>query len=94
MGQNKSGRRFAATSMVLALVALAVTPAVFGPLGILLGMVVVSKGERYLGMLGLTASAILAVTDSNTMCSTFSPSASDFSGPCNTAVAATPAAYR
>ena len=60
MGQNKSGRRFAATSMVLALVALAVTPAVFGPLGIL--MVAVSKGERYLGMLGLTASAILAVT--------------------------------
>ena len=92
MGQNKSGRRFAAASMVLALVALAVAPAVFDPLGIL--MVAVSKGERYLGMLGLTASAILAVTDSNTMCSTFSPSASDFSGPCNTAVAATPAAYR
>ncbi|MCS5655971.1 MAG: hypothetical protein NZ810_08600 [Dehalococcoidia bacterium] len=92
MGQNKSGRRFAAASMVLALVALAVAPAVFDPLGIL--MVAVSKGERYLGMLGLTASAILAVTDSNTMCSTFSPSASDFSGPCNTAGAATPAAYR
>ncbi len=92
MGQNKSGRRFAAASMVLALVALAVAPAVFDPLGIL--MVAVSKGERYLGMLGLTASAILAVTDSNTVCSTFSPSASDFSGPCNTAGAATPAAYR
>ena len=62
MGQTKSGRRFAAASMVLALVALAVTPAVFGSLGILMGMVVVSKGERYLGMLGLTASAILAAT--------------------------------
>ena len=62
MGQNKPGRRFAAASMVLALVALVVTPAVFGPLGILMGMVVVSKGERYLGMSGLTASAILAVT--------------------------------
>ena len=62
MGQNKSGRRFAAASMVLALVALAVAPAVFGPLGILMGMAAVSKGERYLGMLGLTASAILAVT--------------------------------
>ena len=60
MGQNKSGRRFAAASMVLALVALAVAPAVFDPLGI--QMVAVSKGERYLGMLGLTASAILAVT--------------------------------
>ena len=62
MGQNKPGRRFAAASMVLALVALAVAPAVFGPLGILMGMVVVSKGERYLSMLGLTASAILAAT--------------------------------
>ena len=60
MGQNKSGRRFAAASMVLALVALAVAPAVFDPLGI--QMVAVSKGERYLGKLGLTASAILAVT--------------------------------
>ncbi len=29
---------------------------------ILMGMAAVSKGERYLGMLGLTASAILAVT--------------------------------
>jgi len=62
VGQNKSGRRFAAASMVLALVALAVAPVVFGPLGILMGMVAVSKGERYLGMLGLTASTVLAVT--------------------------------
>ena len=62
MGQKKSGRRFAVASMVLALVALAVAPVVFGPLGILMGMVAVSKGERYLGMLGLTASAVLAVT--------------------------------
>lgn len=62
MGQHKSGRRFAAASMALALVALAVAPVVFGPLGILMGMVAVSKGERYLGMLGLTASAVLAVT--------------------------------
>ena len=62
MGQHKSGRRFAAASMALALVALAVAPVVFGPLGILMGMVAVSKGERYLGMLGLTAGAVLAVT--------------------------------
>jgi len=62
VGQNKSGHRFGAASMVLALVALAVAPVVFGPLGILMGMVAVSKGERYLGMLGLTASAVLAVT--------------------------------
>ena len=62
VGQNKSGRRFAAASMVLALVALAVAPVVFGPLGILMGMVAVSKGERYLGMLGVVASAVLGVT--------------------------------
>ena len=41
---------------------MAVAPAVFGPLGILMGMAAVSKGERYLGMLGLTASAALTVT--------------------------------
>ena len=62
MGQSKSGRRFAAASMVLALVALAVAPVVFGPLGILMGMVAVVKGERYLGMLGVVTSAVLAVT--------------------------------
>jgi hypothetical protein len=59
---RKSGGWFAAVSMILALVALAVAPVVFGPLGILMGMVAVYKGERYLGMLGLTASAVLAVT--------------------------------
>jgi hypothetical protein len=48
--------------MVLALVALAVAPVVFGPLGILMGMVAVVKGERYLGMLGVVTSAVLAVT--------------------------------
>lgn len=62
MGQSKSGRRFAVASMVLALVALAVAPVVFGPLGILMGMVAVVKGERYLGMLGVVTSAVLAVT--------------------------------
>ena len=45
-----------------ALTALETAPVVFGPLGILMGMVAVSKGERYLGMLGLTASTVLAVT--------------------------------
>ena len=62
MLQNKSGRWFAALSIVLGLVAAAVAPVVFGPLGILMGMVAVYKGERYLGMLGLSASAVLAVT--------------------------------
>ena len=62
MRQNKSGRHFAVASMVLVLAALAVAPVVFGPLGILMGMVAVSKGERYLGMLGPSASAVPAVT--------------------------------
>ncbi len=44
------------------MVALAVAPVVFGPLGILMGMVAVSKGERYLGMSGLAASTVLTVT--------------------------------
>ncbi len=46
----------------MALVSLAIAPGVFGALGILMGMVAVVKGERYLGMLGVVASAVLAVT--------------------------------
>jgi len=46
----------------MALVSLAVAPGVFGTLGIFLGMAAVVKGERYLGMLGVVTSAVLAVT--------------------------------
>lgn len=62
MDLRRSARRFVVISMVSALVAVAVAPAVFGTLGILMGMVAVTKGERYLGMLEVTASAILGVT--------------------------------
>ena len=48
--------------MAMALASLAVAPVVFGPLGILMGIIAVAKGDRYLGMLGLTASAALSVT--------------------------------
>ena len=57
-----TGRRFSIISMGLALASLAVAPAVLGPLGILMGTIAVAKGDRYLGMLGLTASAALGVT--------------------------------
>ena len=46
----------------MAFVSLAVALGVFGPLGILMGMAAVVKGERYLGMLGVVASAVQAVT--------------------------------
>ena len=62
MRQSKTGRWFSTVSMVMALVSLAVAPVVFGPLGILMGIIAVAKGDRYLGMLGLTASAVLSVT--------------------------------
>ena len=62
MHQSKTGRWFSAASMVMALVSLAVAPAVFGPLGVLMGIAAVAKGDRYLGMLGVTASAVLSVT--------------------------------
>ena len=55
----KSGRWFAVSSMVMALVSLAVAPLVCGALGILLGMVAVIKGDRYWGMLGVIAGAVL-----------------------------------
>ena len=41
---------------------LAFAPGVFGTLGIIMGMIAVVKGERYLGMLGVIASAVLAFT--------------------------------
>jgi len=60
--RSESGRWFSAASLAMAFVSLAVAPGVFGPLGILMGMAAVVKGERYLGMLGVVASAVLAVT--------------------------------
>ena len=62
MRQKKTGRWFSSVSMAMALASLAVAPVVFGPLGILMGIIAVAKGDRYLGMLGLTASAALSVT--------------------------------
>ena len=62
MHRCRSGRWFGGISIALALASLAVAPAVFGPPGILLGIIAVAKGDRYLGMLGVTASAVLGVT--------------------------------
>lgn len=60
--QSRTGRWFSAVSLVMALASLAVAPIILGPLGILMGMIAVAKGDRYWGMLGVTASAVLGVT--------------------------------
>ena len=62
MNTTKTGRRFSIISMVLAVASIAVAPVILGPLGILMGAAAVAKGDRHLGMLGLTASAALGVT--------------------------------
>ncbi len=62
MRGNNTGRRFSVISLVLALASLAVAPVILGPLGILMGTIAVAKDDRLLGMLGLTASAVLGVT--------------------------------
>ena len=59
---NNTGRRFSIIGLLLALASLAVAPVILGPLGILMGTIAVAKGDRYLGMLGLTASAVLGIT--------------------------------
>ena len=46
----------------MTLASLAVAPVVLGPLGILMGMVAVAKGDRIGGMVGVTASAALSAT--------------------------------
>ena len=60
--QRKPGRWFSAVSIVAALASLAVAPVLLGPLGVLMGMVAVAKGDRIFGMVGITASAALSVT--------------------------------
>ena len=62
MGFGSAGRRFSAISIVLALASVAIAPVVLGPLGILMGIIAVGKGDRYPGMLGVIASAALGVT--------------------------------
>jgi|TARA_Y100000294_G_C8464294_1_gene300008 hypothetical protein len=46
----------------MALLSLAIAPLVFGALGISMGAASVTKGERYLGMLGVVAGAVLGFT--------------------------------
>ena len=48
--------------MGLALASLAVAPVVLGSLGVLMGTIAVGKGDRFLRMLGVTASAVLGVS--------------------------------
>jgi hypothetical protein len=62
VGSNKPSRRFAIGSIILAALSLLVAPGICAVLGILLGMVAISKGDRYLGMLGVVASAVLGFT--------------------------------
>ena len=62
MHRSKPSRWFSAISIVMALASLAVAPIVLGPLGIVMGTITVGRGDRYLGMMGLTASAVLGVT--------------------------------
>ena len=53
------GRRPAIASFVCA--ALAVAPVVFGPLGVIAGMVAVWKGDVWWGAAGVSGSAVAAV---------------------------------
>jgi|GEM_PF-559741 hypothetical protein len=57
--KNKSGRWFGIDSLFMALISVAVTPLIFGVLGIAAGMITVANGSQYLGMLGVISSAVL-----------------------------------
>ena len=56
-----NGRRPAIASLVCAALALAVAPAMFGPLGVIAGMVAVWKGDVWWGAAGVSGSAVAAV---------------------------------
>ena len=52
----KPGRRWVIFRLVCAFLALAATPVVFGPLGVVTGMVAVWKGAKWWGTAGVSAS--------------------------------------
>ena len=59
---GKLGRRWAIVSLVCTAISLAVAPVVFGPLGVVAGMVAVWKGDHWWGAAGVSGSAVAAVT--------------------------------
>ena len=58
---SKPGRMWARASLIGAVLALAVAPVVFGPLGIVASMVAFWKGARWWGAAGVSGSAVAAV---------------------------------
>ena len=58
---GKAGRKWAIVSLVCAVLALVIAPAVLGPLGVVVGMVSVWKGARWWGAAGVSGSAVAAV---------------------------------
>jgi len=55
------GRRWVIASLVCAALALAVTPVVLGPLGVIAGFVAAWKGARWWATAGVSASFVAAV---------------------------------
>ena len=54
------GRKWVIASLVCAALALAVTPVVFGPLGVIAGFVAAWKGARWWATAGVSASFVAA----------------------------------
>ncbi|MDA1129382.1 MAG: hypothetical protein O2913_11890 [Chloroflexi bacterium] len=55
------GRVWVRASLVCAVLSLFLAPVVFGPLGIVAGMVAIWKGDRWWGAAGASGSAVAAV---------------------------------
>ncbi len=57
----KPGRIPVITSLVCAALSLVVAPVVFGPLGVIAGMVAVWKGDVWWGTAGISGSSVVVV---------------------------------
>ena len=57
---NQPGRRWVMGSIAFAFLSLGSVPVMFGPLGIIAGVVAVAKGARWYGTVGIVASFVAA----------------------------------
>ncbi len=59
---RKPGRMWSRASLIVAVWALLLTPAVLGPLGVAAGCVAIVKGDKWWGTAGVSGSTVAAVT--------------------------------
>jgi hypothetical protein len=60
-GKQSPGRTYSILSLVFAGLSLIVLPIIFGPIGVIFGVIATIKGDKKLGITGIILSVVLAV---------------------------------